>query len=68
MHRLYILHTLRVGIASMTAIPTHDVDVDVPLVLALVVPEDDLVKSRLLPPRVDNRQVDAVTPGHQKLF
>ena len=45
---------------------THDVDHDVPLVLALVVLEYDGVDAALLPPGVDHRQVHAVSPGQFK--
>ena len=42
--------------------PTHDVDVDVSLVLSLSIAEDDLVDTGLVSSRVDHRQVDRVTP------
>jgi hypothetical protein len=41
--------------------PTHDVDCDVSLVLALPVLQDHLVHPGLFSSRVDHRQVDALS-------
>ena len=49
-----------------TFVITHDVDINISFILALSIPEYNLVDSRLVSPGVDNRQVHIVVPAEQR--